>query len=219
MSKLTNIWTPQLLKADTINQPIEVFLCGPGIGNKSYDARKAIRENLRSYPNVEVKYGEDLEKRRYRRRGVDLQTLEAEYAHSVDFTLLMLESPGSITELGTFSMINNIRSRLFVVLPSQFYGAESYIARGPLSLISQAHNSNIIYSSFDNLTALYEGVMRPVMPYKFLRYQHGFDYVSNAIWGYRMVNYDTDYYESYVAPRSHNIHTAPAIHYYSVFQR
>lgn len=60
MSKLTNIWTPQLLKADAINQPIEVFLCGPGIGNKSYDARKAIRENLRSYPNVEVKYGEDL---------------------------------------------------------------------------------------------------------------------------------------------------------------
>lgn len=195
------IWDPRILKEDAFQQSLKVFLCGPGIGSGSFRIREAIKSHLESYPNVKALYGEDLEQDRFKRRGVDLQTLEADFAHEADFTILMLESPGSIAELGTFSMINNIRSRLFVILSSNFYKSESYISRGPLSLISSSHNSNIIYSDFANISSVLSGVMRPVLLYKYLSQKYSYSYFSNALYGHRTKNYSPNYYEDYIAEK------------------
>lgn len=109
---------PHLLKKTVKNRKTDVFLCGPGYGGENFSVREYIRTSLTEIDNVSVHYGEEIEKiSSFRRAKKDLQTLEAEFAHTVDFTLLMLESPGSMAELGTFSMIPNICSRLVVLVP------------------------------------------------------------------------------------------------------
>lgn len=200
MDKIYSLLNPRLLSAKALAQPLEVFVCGPGVGSSSYSTREFIKDRLTSYPNVNVSYGEDLEsKKRHIRKGADLQTLEAEFAHSVDFTVLMLETPGSIAELGTFSMIPNISSRLFVVLSSQFYGAESYIARGPLSLIASTHMNNIIYYDRGSEKNIWESIMLPVCMYKYARALDG-GYWHQALYAHRTKNYKYDQYETYISP-------------------
>lgn len=168
MVAMSNFITdPKLLKDKAFNASVEVFLCGPGYDNVSHDLRQKIRDHLQIESKVKVIFGEEIEKKRIRGSKVDLQTLEATYAHEADFTLLMLDSPGSIAELGTFSMIENIRPRLFVLVPEKFYGAESYIARGPLSLIASGHRNNIIYYKNDDFDHVVQKISLPVQMYKY----------------------------------------------------
>ena len=114
---------PHLLSAQALKKPTKVFLCGPGIGGANYRIREFARETLSRLPRVEVHFGEDIEKQaKFKKKRRDLQTLELEFAHAVDFTLLLLESPGSIAELGTFSMVENIRGRFAAASVRQVRG-------------------------------------------------------------------------------------------------
>ncbi len=199
MTKVFSLLDPNLLCAAARKQPLLVFLCGPGEGSPHYELRQTIKRTLESFQNVKARYGEEIDARKLAKKGLDLQTIEAQFAHSVDFTMLMLESPGAIAELGTFSMISNIRSRLFVVVSSQYYEATSYIARGPLSLIASNHANNVIY--FDRLhhESMVENIMFPVTMYKFIRFKRT-SYVSQALFGHRVRDYSPTYYEDYISP-------------------
>lgn len=178
----------------------KVFLCGPGIGGANYPIREFARETLLTLPNVEVHYGEDIEKQaKFQRKRRDLQTLELEFAHSADFTLLLLESPGSIAELGTFSMVNNVRGRLIVLVPSQFYRESSYIARGPLSLISRQFQSNVIYFERHIGRELSKKILYPLTFYKYAHYKLGFRYQNHLENAFRQRDYGPNDYETFMA--------------------
>lgn len=195
-----SIFDPRLLSAEARKQPLKIFLCGPGEESRGFDDREFIKKNLSEYKGVSVTYGEEIEEaNRFKKRGQDLQTLEAEFAHSVDFTVLILNSPGSIAELGTFSMIPNIRSRLFVVVSTRFYGSKSYIARGPLSLIASSQMNNVIYYDEDDRKKLAASLMLPVSLYKYARFD-SWDYWATVFSGYRRKGYEHDYYEKLIEP-------------------
>lgn len=168
---------PKLLKSAAQRVETTVFVCGPGYGAQNENIRNTVRKELLNTRNVKVVYGEEIENiQSYKKRGLDLQTLEARFAHDVDFTILVLESPGSIAEVGTFSMLEGIRERMIVLVSSRFYRAESYIARGPLSILANANPNSIIYYDEDKLDDIRRYVLYPLTFYKFAHYIDGLKY-------------------------------------------
>ncbi|SFL39531.1 hypothetical protein SAMN04488004_1174 [Loktanella salsilacus] len=131
--------------------------------------------------NVTVVYGEEIESEfSYSRKGMDLQTLEARFAHDVDFTLLILESAGSIAELGTFTQLPHLQDRLVVLVPNNFFRAESYIARGPLSLLSKRNPQNVIYFNSSHQSEMIDRVLYPLTFYKYAHHVLGGEYINNT---------------------------------------
>lgn len=199
MASLPNLLDPRLLKKSINDSPLDIFLCGPGVGSASYEARQRLRCSLAEHKNVSVLYGEDLPaSQKYATRGIDLQTMETEHAHTVDFTILMLETPGSIAELGTFSMMKNIAPRLFVALPVQHHGSDSYIARGPLSVIANYSKNNVVYYDPRVPNSLIDKLRYPILMYKFARF-HSRDYYTQVKHSYRSRSTSFDY-KSFFAP-------------------
>lgn len=61
----------------------------------------------------------------------DWLTFEREFAQIVDLVVLFSESYGSVAELGAFSVVDEIASRLLVVIDDKNYGESSFIKLGP----------------------------------------------------------------------------------------
>ena len=172
---------PNLLKAPALAVSSRVFVCGAGYASGNIIIRDTAREALQCVPSVKAIYGEEIEAQHsYRNIGTDLQTLEARFAHDVDFTLLILESPGSIAELGAFTLLPAIRDRLVVLLSDRFYRAESYIARGPLSFLTQNNPNSVIYFNTDNLNDMIDRVRYPLTFYKYAHHLRGYEYLKNT---------------------------------------
>lgn len=200
---------PSLLKLDARNVASTVFLCGPGYSSSGIAIRDLAKNSLHAVPNVKAVYGEDIEKLfNYKKQSTDLQTLEVKFAHDVDFTLLILESPGSIAELGTFTQIPGIRERLIVLLPSHFYRAESYIGRGPLSLLTALNPNSVIYYDAGNTQEIVSRVTYPLTFFKYAHYLHRYDYLKNTMRKYqrKLINYS-----KYIAPIRAKYHMASTL--------
>ncbi len=169
-------------------------MCGPGYSSEGIAIRDMARNALQKIPNVKAIYGEEIEEiSSYKKQSTDLQTLEVRFAHDVDFTLLILESPGSIAELGTFTQIPGIRERLVVLLSGRFYRAESYISRGPLSLLTKLNPNSVIYFDAESETEMLDRVRYPLTFIKYAQYLHRFDYLKNTMLRYqrKLVDYST----------------------------
>jgi hypothetical protein len=172
---------PTLLNDKAQKVQSKVFVCGPGLTSGRVDIRNMARKALERMQNVTVVYGEEIENEHsYSRRGMDLQTLEARFAHDVDFTLLILESAGSIAELGTFTQLPHLQDRLVVLVPNNFFREESYIARGPLSLLSKRNPQNIIYFDSSRQSDVLDRVLYPLTFYKYAHYVLGAEYLTNT---------------------------------------
>lgn len=198
----TGFIDPSLLVQNARDKRLSLFLCGPGVGSVGHASRKHIQQVLQHNHNCEVIFGEDLDKKNSNvPTKADLQTIETAFAHKVDFTLLMLNSPGSIAELGTFSMIPNIMHRLYVIVPRRFFDAESYIARGPLSLMASASSNNIFYIEEGNNSALAASLNFPVMMYKYIKTQDGKKYAEKVTRHFKGKDFKRDDYEKYIVPQ------------------
>lgn len=199
---------PTLLNDKAQKVHSKVFVCGPGLTSGRVDIRHLARKELEKMQNVSVVYGEEIENEySYSRKGTDLQTLEARFAHDVDFTLLILESPGSIAELGTFTQLPHLQDRLVVLVPNNFFRAESYIARGPLSLLSKRNPQNVIY--FDS-THQAEMLVRVLYPLTFFKYAHhilGQEYLTKTRIS-RMKQKDIVDYREYISDVRNSFHMA-----------
>lgn len=156
------------------------------------------RDALQAIPSVKALYGEEIESQNsYKKQSTDLQTLEVRFAQDVDFTLLILESPGSIAELGTFTQIPGIRERLIVLLPVRFYRAESYISRGPLSLLTRLNPNSVIYFDAEEKNEMLDRVRYPLTFFKYAQYLHKLNYLKNTMLRYQKT---TTNYSSYIKP-------------------
>jgi len=189
---------PTLLKSAGQRVSSRVFVCGPGYSSDGIAIRDMARDALKKIPNVQAVYGEEIEElTSYKKQSTDLQTLEVRFAHDVDFTLLILESPGSIAELGTFTQLPGIRERLIVLLSGRFYRAESYISRGPLSLLTGLNPNSVIYFDPDKEDEMLDRVRYPLTFFKYAQYLHRFDYLRNTMLRYQRTVPD---YSSYIKP-------------------
>lgn len=95
----------------------------------------------------------------------DLLTFEYDLAKTATLVLIVLESAGSLAELGSFSVNDDLKDKLIVILNRMHYEAESYIKLGPLRQIDQnnifsyQYNLRPIGDTFNvHLTDLVDGI-------------------------------------------------------------
>lgn len=74
----------------------------------------------------------------------DWLSFEREFAQIVDLVVLFSESSGSVAELGAFSVVEEIASRLLVVIDDENYGDPSFIKLGPLLFLQENHGKSAV---------------------------------------------------------------------------
>ncbi|TYO63637.1 hypothetical protein FXV83_26405 [Bradyrhizobium hipponense] len=70
---------------------------------------------------------------------------ETDLAQIVELIILFCESEGSLAELGAFAMINEIASRLFLVVREKHWNELSFIKLGPLRMIEKRYGRDSIF--------------------------------------------------------------------------
>jgi hypothetical protein len=75
----------------------------------------------------------------------DILEFETDIAQIVELIILFCESEGSLAELGAFAMIEEIASRLFVVVREKHWNIDSFIKLGPLRRIEKKYGRGSIF--------------------------------------------------------------------------
>jgi len=73
----------------------------------------------------------------------NLMEFEADLASICTLVVIILESPGSIAELGAFSQLPDLSKKIIVIKSNRFTDDNSFINLGILRYISKAHESSI----------------------------------------------------------------------------
>lgn len=72
----------------------------------------------------------------------DLVSFERHLAELSSVIVLVLESPGSIAELGLFSIIEEFQAKLLVFIETDHYKSSSFIKLGPVDFLEKVHNNS-----------------------------------------------------------------------------
>jgi hypothetical protein len=75
----------------------------------------------------------------------DLISFEEDIARIASIVLVIAEGPGSLAELGAFSMNETIRSSLRVISQSKYEDAESFIRYGPIEKVIQENEEYVAF--------------------------------------------------------------------------
>ena len=73
----------------------------------------------------------------------DLVEFERDIAQISDMVLLFSESPGSFTELGSFSSYKEIYEKLLVVVQSKYLTKSSFILKGPVTFLRRKYKNSV----------------------------------------------------------------------------
>jgi hypothetical protein len=129
-----------------------VFLCGSD-GSKGRDA---LREYLHKYtPNLSVFYAELVWEIIASLGERDALQMEEDLAKLADLVIVLVESPGTFTELGAFSLSPSLRKKMLPIVDEKYRHDVSFITNGPLKWIdSESVFKPTIYTNLDkNLLA------------------------------------------------------------------
>jgi hypothetical protein len=148
--KIYNEWISaiDLTKTRVVKFPSFIFLCG---GPLCEDHKKFLscRDIFYSYINnnscsfrenivLAEKVFEYFDHSDYQ----DLLNFEMDLAELSSLTVLFTESPGSIAELGSFSVLKTIQTRLLVVMHQEDANKKSFIWRGPALFLKNLAKTN-----------------------------------------------------------------------------
>ena len=138
-----------LTKTRIVKFPAFIFLCGGRISSGTSLKFLSCRDFFYSYINkndcsfsqnvlLAEKVFEYFEHSEYQ----DLLLFERDLAELSVLTIIFSESPGSIAELGSFSVLPTIQERLLVVMHQNDTHQKSFIWRGPVSYLKNLARSN-----------------------------------------------------------------------------
>lgn len=111
-----------------------IFLCG--------GANSAPRDTLRDYlhrhfPDISLFYAEQVWLRIVPSAGSNALEMEDYLGQLADMVVIVVESPGTFTELGAFSLSEPLRKKLLPILDNRYRNPNSFIETGPASWINQ----------------------------------------------------------------------------------
>lgn len=137
-----------LAKTRVIRFPSLIFLCGGETSNNT-DRLKSCRDIFyRHISQTNSSFREKVvlaeEIFRYFKHSAyqDLLHFEQDLAELSSLVILFSESPGSIAELGSFSVLKTIQDRLLVVMHTEDSHKESFIWRGPALYLKRLAERN-----------------------------------------------------------------------------
>lgn len=73
----------------------------------------------------------------------DLLAFEQDLGYLTDAVIVFLEGPGSFAELGAFSQITTLASKLIVVIASEHHQDDSFISLGPIRQLQEKYTNSI----------------------------------------------------------------------------
>jgi hypothetical protein len=109
-----------------------VFLCG-GLNSL---VRDRVAEYLRSRKSLLIFYADDVWAQISSIDGENALAMEQRLAELADLVILVVESPGTFTELGAFSIHPGLRKKLLPILDLKFKDDPSFINSGPVRWIN-----------------------------------------------------------------------------------
>ncbi len=127
---------------------ISIFLCG-GKDKQDEHLRKKIQKRMEaiiSKYRYRVYFPEDmfveliLGHQRY-----DLLSLENLLADSVNSVVILLQSPGTFTELGAFANHDRLKDKLIVVTDPKYQNVKSFINLGPIRHLRRDSKSKVLF--------------------------------------------------------------------------
>lgn len=133
------------------NTPNLIFLCGGKIADRRrvhQSARDFFHRHLsKEHPSIaqRVKLAEEINAWFNPTEFSDLLELEIYLADLSDLTILFVESPGSIAELGAFSASNVLRPKTLAVINSVYGSGRSFISDGPIRKMRE-ENPQLVHS-------------------------------------------------------------------------
>lgn len=135
----------------TYTHPL-IFICGGSLDTKSaHTDNKNIFESLRKYlidyapihnSSFNFRTAEDFQD--YLTTYDDLLEFESDIAKICDLILIILESPGSLTELGIFLSYDEYRKKLVVVRNKEHTFESSFINLGPLLALKTLKDTSVL---------------------------------------------------------------------------
>lgn len=131
-------------------RPVKLFFCGGPIANVS-EPQTSVRDYIiRHIWDKDPRFGdgivlaEDIRDWLEFATYSDLITFEQDLAHLASAVILFVESPGSIAELGAFSLIPPIAKKLIVIVKQDHFESKSYIKLGPIKYLSHHFSADRI---------------------------------------------------------------------------
>jgi hypothetical protein len=140
-----------------INTPRLVFLCGGATADSKTAPVLSARDYFYRYiksnePNLlkRVRLAEEINDWFDEDTFADLLELEAYLADSSDLTILFVESPGSIAELGAFAATEVLCSRTLAILNDSHKSIRTFIADGPVRRIKKCDENLVRYFEWND---------------------------------------------------------------------
>ena len=124
-----------------------IFLCGGPSDVKSHapvSIRDAIQRELVKHPDLDarIRIAENYKDWSHDSIYRDLISFEQHIAELSSVIVLILESPGSIAELGLFSVIEAFQKKLLVIVDTSHYQSDSFIRLGPIDFLEKTHENH-----------------------------------------------------------------------------
>lgn len=132
---------------------ISIFLCGGSTSEQNRFRTELGNQisNITSKYSYSVHYPEDMFTELISGHyGKDLLTLENILANSVHCVVILLQSPGTFTELGAFTNHPELCNKLVVVIDEIHRGKRSFISQGPVRYLRTRTTSKVLYSHMDH---------------------------------------------------------------------
>ena len=133
-----------------------IFLCGGKIAKHgTYESARDYfnRQLKREKPTIasRVRLAEEINEW-FQQDNVfpDLLEFENYLAHLADITVLFVESPGSIAELGAFANSDDISPKTLAVLNNSHVSAGSFISDGPIRKLRNGNEDHVHYYTWNS---------------------------------------------------------------------
>lgn len=143
-----------LNKSQDLNE-ISIFLCG-GSDKEQKKFRRKIGEKIcgtskHSNYKYSVYYPEDMFMELILgHQKKDLLSLENLLAGSANAVVILLQSPGTFTELGAFTNYKKLSNKLIVIIDPKFSRKNSFINLGPVRFLRTKTKSKVLFIPMDN---------------------------------------------------------------------
>lgn len=166
---------------------ISIFICG-GSKKEELDFRKELGKNISgviSKYRYAVYYPEDMFiELMLGHAKHDLLSLENILADSVNVIAILLQSPGTFTELGAFANHEKLRDKLIVVIDPKYSRSRSFINLGPIRHLKSKTRSVVLYSPINKVNL--ENLVKQIINYarEISKYSKPINDLSNPIASY-----------------------------------
>jgi hypothetical protein len=130
-----------------------LFLCG-GSGSASRDT---LRDHLeKTNQKLKLFYAERVWEQIASREGRSALQMESDLADLADLVVVIVESAGTIAELGAFSLHGPLRKKLLPIVDKRYSGEPSFISTGPLRWVDE--DSTFSPTIYVSLTRILEAI-------------------------------------------------------------